>query len=284
MQRHLIAVLAGVTALWAACAPASAQTTAGPYPTKRLALSYQSDGHEIPALVVAPAEKGRYPVVLYLHGRFGLTENIAEHLETIAERGVVVLAPDYHFARAVPSLALFHDADTQPDVEAAVPFLTSITSQYSTLENAPFGIVAEDHGGYYGVLLGVKFADKVGALIGIYPLLQDPNINKIQHLYAFTRAIEELNIPTLLLIGKNDREMRRIQVERVASRLETLKRDVQRIEYAGAQRCFDWRTSQATLSNSIARADATNQIVHYLKRTVGGEKLMVIGPRGWEQL
>jgi dienelactone hydrolase len=284
MRRHIIAIIAGLAAAWAACGCASAQSAVAPNPTKRVALSYQSNGHEVPALMIAPVKKGRYPVVLFLHGRFGLTEPLAAYLETIAERGVVILAPDYHFARAVPSLAPFHDPDMLPDVEAAVPFLASIKGQYTTLTEARLGIVAQDHGAYFGVLLSTGMADKFGALIGIYPLLQDPNVNKIQHLYAFTRAIEELNVPTLLLIGRNDREMRRIQVERVAARLEALKRDVRLVVYQGAQRCFDWRTSDANLSNTIARADATNQIVRQLKTTIGGDKLLVIGAHGWEFL
>jgi dienelactone hydrolase len=284
MYKHIVAIIAGAAAAWAACSPASAQSAAGPMPTKRVALSYQSNGRDIPALLIAPAKKGRYPVVLYLHGRFGLTESIAAYLELIAERGVVILAPDYHFARAVPGLAPFHDAEMQADVEAAVPFLTSIKGQYTKLADARLGIVAQDHGAYFGVLLSTGMADKFGALIGIYPLLQDPNINKIQHLYAFTRAVEELNVPTLLLIGKSDREMRRIQVERVAARLEALKRDVRMVVYQGAQRCFDWRTGDTNLSNTIARADATNQIVRHLKTTIGGDKLLVIGAHGWESL
>jgi dienelactone hydrolase len=80
--------------------------------------------------------------------------------------------------------------------------------------------------------------------------------------------------------------MRRIQVERVAARLEALKRDVRLVVYQGAQRCFDWRTSTSdtNLSNAIARADATNQIVRHLKTTIGGDKLLVIGAHGWESL
>ena len=284
MHKDVIAILGGLAVICAGSSPASAQTAAEPYPTRRVAVSYQSNGEEIPALLIAPAEMGSYPVVLYIHGRFGLTESIAAYLELIAERGVVILAPDYHFARAVPGLASFHDPETQADVEAAVPFLATIKGQYTSLDLTRFGIIAQDHGGFFGVLLGVGMPDKFGALIGIYPLLQDPNINKIQHLYAFTRAIEDLKIPTLLLIGKADREMRRIQVGRVASRLETLKRDVQLIEYQGAQRCFDWNTNKATLADTMARSDAINQIARHLKTTIGGEKLLIIGSHGWELL
>jgi dienelactone hydrolase len=284
MHRYIIGIVAGLSALWAGACPLSAQTAAGPYPTKRMALSYQSADREIPALLITPTAKGTYPVLLYVHGRWGLNESTAAYLETIAERGVVILAPDYHFARGVPALAPFHDPETQADVEAAVPFLTTIAGQYTTLDKSRFGVLGQDHGAYFSVLLGAGAQDKFGTLIGIYPLLQDPNVNKIQHLYAFSRAIEDLQIPTLLMIGKSDREMRRIQVERVASRLEALKRDVRLVEYAGAQRCFDWRTSQASLANAMARSDSTNQIVRQLKTVIGGEKLLVMGTHGWETL
>jgi len=255
---------------------------ASPFETKRALSGYSNGGVEVPVLLVAPAAKGPYPVVLFLAGRQGLTEPVAQYLDSVAERGIVVVAPDYQFGRAIPALAAFSDTDAIDDIKAALPFIDTIKDRYTSRPDGKIGILAQDHGGYFGTLLSTDHPDRIGALIGLYPLLQDPRIHKTQQLYAFATQVEDLATPTLLLIGKGEREMRRMQVERVASRLEALDRTVTRVEFPGAQRCFDWRVNDANIGDTAARHESLNQIVRFLTAHVGAGGLLVLGKRGWE--
>jgi len=282
MQQRVMAFFGAALLLAASQAPLpAAEPASAAHAVKREMASYQGSNGAVPVLVVSPAEKGSYPVALYLHGRIGLTETVANHIDAIAERGVVVFVPDYHFAQAIPALAPFDDSDAWGDVQAAIGFIESVNAQYTTLAGGKITIIAQDHGGYAGLLVGTRLAAKVAGLIGIYPLLQNPSAAKHHHLLGFAREVEELKTPTLLVIGKSDRGMRRIQVKRVSDRLQALKRNVRLIEYADAQRCFDWRHSES-IADANARHDLLNQIVRFLKANVGGEKLLLLGARGWE--
>jgi carboxymethylenebutenolidase len=281
MRTAMIAGLAGLLLMASPMLSAADAQPASPYPTKREMLSYAAGNAEVPVLLVSPADRGAFPVVLYVHGRWGITEEIARHLDAIAERGVVVLAPDYYFSRAIPELPPFSENDAIKDIEPAFAFADAVRARY-TNTTGKIAIIGQDHGGYFALLLAAAKPDRIGAFIGVYPLLGDPTASKTQHLYAYSPAVEDMKTPTLLAIGKDDWEMRRIQNGRVLNRLEGLKTDVRLIEYAGAQRCFDWRTNSGVIADRIARQDLLNQIVGTLKANLGGEKLLVLGPHGWE--
>lgn len=284
MRRRLINSLLALAALATALSSHAIanERPAAPHEIKRQALSYEGASGQIPVLLVTPAKKGAYPVLLYIAGRHGLTEPTAQYLDAVAERGVVVVAPDYQFNRAIPALAPFSDTDAIDDLKPALPFIEGMRERYTSQPSGKIGILAQDHGGYFGILLSVDSPDKVGALIGLYPLLQDPKIHKTQQLYAFATQVEDLTTPTLIMLGKNEREIRRFQAERVSGRLEALKRPVTRVEFPGAQRCFDWRVDDSNIGDTAARQESLNQIVRYLTAHLRTERLLVLGKRGWE--
>ena len=224
------------------------------YTTKREAVSYPSGKAQVPALVVAPASAGSFPVAGYLHGRWGLTEEVAQYLDSIAEHGIVVFAPDYYFNRATPELAPFADNDAIADIEPIFAFIDGAKGRYTTRTDGKVGIIGQDHGGFFALQLSADKPGKIAVLLGIYGMFQDPTVSKTQHLYAYMPAVDELKTPTLLLIGSNDWEMRRLQNGRVVSRLEGLKTDARLIEYAGAQR---WPTGASAAPASPRRRGRT---------------------------
>lgn len=234
---------------------------------------------EIPALVLAPKVRGDFPAVLYVHGRWGLSAEVKDHLRRIAERGVIVMAPDYHFARAIPMLAWFTDNNVTEDILAGVPHLVKRVG-----DNKKIGIIAQDHGGFHAIKAAAKFPQAVGALIGYYPLSNDPSQPKARHIYGYMAEVDKVTSPTLLMIGGEDREMRRIATKRVVDRLQQLKGQVTYVEYPGADRCFDWRTDSGNFSDGLARVDSLNRIVGFLKQHVGGKNMMVLLPDGWQTL
>ena len=71
--------------------------------------SYMSRGVEVPALVLRPADKGKYPAVLFVHGRRGLDDLVQRHARRIAARGFVVLAPDIYRAHFLGTHPIEHD-------------------------------------------------------------------------------------------------------------------------------------------------------------------------------
>jgi len=249
-----------------------------PYETREAWVEYTSDldNLQIPALLIAPKKTGDYPAVLYIHGRFGLSNEIIEQLRVLAKQGIAILAPDYYFARAIPKLPSFNDSDTVVDVESAVPFFESILSQVTTSKNKKIAILAQDHGAYHALLISTHRAQDISAIMGISPLMQDPNAPKPKQIYQYLPEIDQVKTPTLLLIGGADREMRRINVGRAADRMRQLKNRVVHIEYPGAHRCFDWRAESASLADTMARKDSIAQMVSFLKEYSGGEDLLVL--------
>lgn len=262
-----------------ACGAAAAETR--PLETSEEWTYYQNETAkiEIPALIIAPKSRGDYPAVLYIHGRWGLSPEVKAHLRQIAERGIKVMAPDYHFARAVPMLAWFNEKELSEDILAAVPHLLALNGK-----NKKIGILGQDYGGFYAILAAEKFPASVGALMSYYPLTNDPSQPKPRHIYGYMSGVDKIKSPTLFMIGGEDREMRRISTKRVTDRLRHLKIPATLIEYPGANRCFDWRLSSGNLSDDMARADSLNQIVNFLKQNVGGTGLLLLQAQGWQVL
>lgn len=277
MKRATFSTLAGALALTVASAAVPAES---PFATRAAWTSYRSaaDGLEIPALSLRPAGGGGdVPLVLFVHGRWGLAPEVVAQLERLAERGVEVFAPDYYFARAVPALPWFNDPDLGLDVQSAIPHLRKQTQRRIAL-------VAQDHGGFYAIQAAARFPEAVGALVGIYPLTNDPQQPKPRHLYAYAADVDKVKVPTLFLIGGEDREMRRIAAKRVVERLQSLKQDATYVEYPGATRCYDWKIDPGRIADAMARADSLNQVVRFLKQTNGGSRLLVLEPSGWRTI
>ena len=262
---------------------AAAQTV--PYTTKTEWLSYRSedDGLEIPALTIQPQGGGEYPTVLYVHGRWGLVPEVVTQLHRLAERGVVVFAPDYYIARAVPTLAWFNDPDVGKDIQSAVPHLHKLANGGRDGRRR-IGIVAQDHGGFHAIQASARFPEAVGALIGYYPLTNDPQQPKPRHLYAYMPEVDNVKAPVLFMMGMEDREMRRIAAKRVIERLRSPQRSATYVEFPGANRCYDWRVEPARMADGLARVESLNRLTRFLAQSIGGKDLLVIEGDGWQTI
>lgn len=267
-------------------ATVSFNVQANPYDTDEEWTSYRDADNkmDIPALLVAPKKRGNYPVALYIHGRWGLSDEVIAYLHDLAERGVVILAPDYYYARAIPSLPMFNDLDVENDISAGIDHLLKIADDKTKLDADKVALIAQDHGGYFATRIASSRPDVIAAYISWYAVAQNPNSPKAKQIYGYMEEVDKVLAPSLFMIGGEDRQMRRIHVERVAKRMQFLKRDANYIEYPGAERCFDWRTKDASLPNSLARTDSFNQAVRFMKDHVGGDKLLILGNKGWETI
>ena len=144
------------------------------YPVETTWGSYPSDGVEVPVLVARPAGEGKYPAVLFVHGRRGLDDLIQRHARRVAARGVVVLAPDIYGAHFIGTHPIEHDYALEKDVDAAVDVLLArddISSDKACL-------YSHTRGGYYTLKVATTFKrqeNDIACYVSYYPHLQDPN-------------------------------------------------------------------------------------------------------------
>ena len=115
--------------------------------------SYMSGDVEVPALVARPAAAGKYPAVLFVHGRRGLGELVQRHVRRVAARGFVVLAPDIYGAHFIGTHPVEHDYELEKDVDAAVDVLLA-RGDISTDRAC---LYSHTRGGYYALKVATTF-------------------------------------------------------------------------------------------------------------------------------
>jgi carboxymethylenebutenolidase len=160
-----------------------------------------------------------------------------------------------------------HDPATEKDVERGLDHLRALPE----VRPGPIGVVGLSRGGYHAALLGVRRQD-VGAVVGYYPHLASPNAPEPVQVYRYMPEVEQWRVPALLLVGDADHQLRREQVIRVAGRLRERGIEVELVVYPGAQRAFDFRRNNRTLGDDLARADALERTVRFLRRHLGGPR------------
>jgi carboxymethylenebutenolidase len=229
-------------------------------------VEYRSGDVDVPAMAAMPRDPGRYPGVLFVHGRSGLHDRLKAEAQRLAERGFVVLAPDYHTGRFIPENPIEHDPATERDVELGIDFLKALPN----VRSGPIGVVGVSRGGYHAALLGVR-RPEVGAVVGYYPHLANPNAPEPVQVYRYMPEVEQWRVPALLMVGELDHQLRREQVIRVAERLRQRGIDVELAVYPGAQRAFDFRRNNRTLGDDLARQDALDRTTRFLKRVLTGK-------------
>lgn len=228
-------------------------------------VEYRSvDDVEVPAVLARPRGSGRLPGVLFVHGRSGWHERLKAEAVRLAERGFAVLAPDYHTGRFIPENPVAHDPKTETDVERGLEYLKSVHG----VRPGRLGVVGISRGGYHAALLGVRRPD-VGAIVGYYPHLQNPNAPEPDQVYRYMPEVEQWRVPALLMVGDRDHQLRRELVVRVAERLQQRGIDVELVVYPGAQRAFDFRRNGRTIGDDLARADALDRAARFLHRALG---------------
>ena len=265
LRQPVIRQLALTVLLLIAHADAAAQA---PVRLDVRSVEYKSvDEVEVPAILAVPAGGGRYPGVLFVHGRSGWHDRLKAEALRLAERGFVVLAPDYHTGRFIPENPVGHDPKTETDVERGLEYLKTIPQ----VRPGRLGVVGISRGGYHAALLGVR-RQEVGAIVGYYPHLQNPNAPEPDQIYRYMPEVEQWRVPALLMVGESDHQLRRELVVRVAERLRQRRIDVELVVYPGAQRAFDFRRNGRTVGDDLARADALERTVRFLNRVLGARQ------------
>lgn len=236
------------------------------YPVETRWVSYRSGDNEIPALVARPRGKGKFPAVLYMHGRRGLDDLIQLQVKRLAARGFVVLAPDVYKAHFIPPMPIEHDYALEADVNQGVNALLKLPD-VSTRKAC---LASQTRGGYYTLKVAVTFKRQeqdIACYLSWYPHMQDPNAPEAMQVYGYAKEADELKIPTLIFIGEQEQYQRRRSIEEAVKNMELMKRPVRLIVYPGVGRGFDFRPPNVrTFADDLASQDALQRAAHFMRQ------------------
>ena len=238
------------------------------YETIERQVSYinPADDTEVPAVLYRPKEKGRFPGVLFQHGRRGLDELTKRLARRMAARGFVVLAPDVYAARFIDPRPIEHRIETEGDVNAGIDYLLSLPD-VSTTKVCTY---SHTRGGYYTLRVATVFKRQkkdIACYVSFYPHWQDPNAGEPMQVYRYASEIEQLEIPTLVFIGEYEQYQRRRSIETAVRFMKAAKKDVRLIIYPGVGRGFDFRPPRVrTFADDLATKDSVMRTAAFIRK------------------
>lgn len=230
--------------------------------------SYQSNGVDVPTMVVRPADKKKYPAILFIHGRRGLDELVLRHVKRLAARGFVVLAPDVYKAHFIGTHPVEHDYELEKDFNRAVDVLLA-RKDISTKKAC---LYSHTRGGYYSLKVATTFKRQkknISCYVSYYPHLQDPNAPEPSQVYGYAPEIEQLKIPVMIFIGDEEQYQRRRVIETSIKVLKEKRRKAQLFIYPGVGRGFDFRPENVrTFADDLASKDAIQRAGKFILKHI----------------
>jgi len=227
--------------------------------------TYTSGDVEVPSLVLRPADDGKYPAVLFVHGRRGLDELVQRHARRVAARGFVVLAPDIYGAHFLGTHPIEHDYELEKDVDLAVDVLLD----RNDISTSKACLYSHTRGGYYTLKVATTFKRQnkdIACYVSFYPHLQDPNAPEPMQVYGYAPEIEELTLPMLVFIGDEEQYQRRRVIETSINVLRDKGKDVRLIVYPGVGRGFDFRPENVrTFADDLASKDSVQRAAKFMR-------------------
>lgn len=227
-------------------------------------VTYKSGEHKIRAFVARPKKSGKYPGVLFAHGRRGLDELIQKKVKRLAARGLVVLAPAVYESRFVDPYPYAHDYSLEDDFSKGVDALL----QRKDITRKKVCLVSHTRGGYYTLKTAVtkkRQIKDVACYVSWYPHMQDPNAPEPSQVYGYAPEADKLEIPVLIFIGENEQYQRRRPIESAVKQLRADGKDARLIVYPGVGRGFDFRPeSFRTFADDLASRDANRRTADFV--------------------
>ncbi|MCG7956172.1 MAG: dienelactone hydrolase family protein, partial [Candidatus Thiodiazotropha endolucinida] len=224
------------------------------------------DNTEIPAILYRPSKQGKYPGVLFQHGRRGL-DNLVQRLpRRMAARGFVVLAPDVYSARFIDKLPIEHLEATEGDTNAGVDYLLA----QPDVSTSRVCLYSHTRGGYYTLQVAVKFKRQqkdIACYVAFYPHWQNPNAEEPMQVYRYAIEADRLEIPAMIVIGEYEQYQRRRSIETAVKSMKQSGKDVRLITYPGVGRGFDFRPIHVrTFADDLATKDATVRAAKFMQK------------------
>lgn len=227
-------------------------------------VTYKSGEYEIRAFVARPKKSGKFPGVLFAHGRRGLDELIQKKVKRLAARGLVVLAPAVYDSRFMDPYPYEHDYSIEEDFNKGVDKLL----KRKDISNKRICLVSHTRGGYYTLKIAVtkkRQVKDVACYVSWYPHMQDPNAPEPSQVYGYAPEADNLKIPALIFIGENEQYQRRRPIESAVNQLRAEGRDVRLVIYPGVGRAFDFRPENVrTFADDLAARDANRRAADFI--------------------
>lgn len=224
------------------------------------------DETDVPAIIYRPKKPGKYPAVLFQHGRRGLDELVKRLAKRMAARGFIVLAPNVFEARFIERFPIEHLEETESDVNAGVDYLLSLPD-VSTSKACLF---SHTRGGYYTLKVAVthkRQENDIACYLATYPHWQHPEAAEPLQVYRYAKELDSLNIPTLIFIGEFEQYQRRRSIETAIFFMKKAGKDVRLITYPGVGRGFDFRPPTVrTFADDLATKDSNLRSAAFVRK------------------
>jgi len=230
------------------------------------AASFRNGSVEIPVEIFAPAGAGRFPVVVFLHGRRGLDELTRLVPLRLAARGFVVVVPDLFSGRFIDKMPVRHDAALEDDAALAIDFALALPEARGQARTC---LVSHTRGGYYALkaLVAKGRQEKAACYVSYYPHWQHPEAPEAMQVYQYAPEVDELRVPVLVFFGEHEQYQRARPILTGIDSLRAKKRDARLIVYPGVGRGFDFRPPAVrTLADDLAAQDSLLRAARFMHR------------------
>jgi carboxymethylenebutenolidase len=224
--------------------------------------NYRNGDVEIPVEVFSP---GKFPVVVFLHGRRGIDELTRLAPLRLAARGFTVVAPDLYGGRFIDKMPVRHDPALEEDAALAVDFALALPEARGQAKTC---VVSHTRGGYYALkaLVTKGRQAKTACYVSYYPHWQHPEAPEAMQVYQFAPEVEELRIPVLVFFGEHEQYQRYRPILAGIDALRKKKRDARVIVYPGVGRGFDFRPREVrTLADDLATQDSLRRAAEFMR-------------------
>ncbi len=221
---------------------------------------------EVEAYIFKPTLPGKYPAILFQHGRRGLDSWTLPRVKRLAARGFVVLAPDMFGTYMIPSFPVEHRYIYDRHVAKGIDILL----QRSDILGSKVCAVSHTRGGYMTLKALVTHnqqANKVACYVSYYPHWQDPNAPEVKQIYQYAPELNTLNVPTLVFVGEHDQYQRIRPIMAGIEELQGRGIDAQLFIYPGVGRGFEFRpTHVRTFADDLAAKDANQRTADFVRQ------------------
>jgi carboxymethylenebutenolidase len=230
------------------------------------AASYRNGDVEVPVEIFTP---GKFPVVVFLHGRRGLDELTRLVPLRLAARGFTVVAPDLYSGRFIDKMPIRHDAALEDDAAAAIDFALALPEARGQAKTC---VVSHTRGGYYSLkaLVSKGRQAKTACYVSYYPHWQHPEAPEAMQVYQYAPEVDELQVPVLVFFGEHEQYQRVRPILAGIDSLKKKKRDARVIVYPGVGRGFDFRPPEVrTLADDMAAQDSLLRAAAFIRAHLG---------------
>ena len=233
--------------------------------------SYRSGDADVPVEIHAPHGAGRFPVVVFLHGRRGIDEATRLVPLRLAARGFTVVAPDLYSGRFIDKFPIEHDPALEDDAAAAIDFALTLPEADGQAKTC---VVSHTRGGYYALkaLVTKKRQAQAACYVSYYPHWQDPEAPEPMQVYQYAPELDDLRVPVLVFVGEHEQYQRVRPILAGIEQLRRKQRDARVIVYPGVGRGFDFRPPAVrTFADDLAAQDSLRRAADFIRLHLDGK-------------